>query len=1052
VLAVVRISLPHTIVYSAVYWLGQQGIASQIEDIQINVTEGTFAIINASGIKDGETVFNIGRASIDWQWRPLSKKTMHVKEVVLENFDMKAIQYSDAVVIAGVTIKQGSSGEAQPEEKEQPVAWGAALDQIDFKKLAFCFEQFENALDDVEKNKLIDYCGNIDLLSWQGKFDFGNTGTPPQEPATILSADGTFKIEKLNMYNNMLGGALINIDDALFSDIRINGISDIHLDAVNINQFSFLQGSGHSSHQHAVEFNALDITGITLNDINTLAINSISLDKPVASVAKDDAGAWKFEQWLLQQAKTTSSPEPEPESEASKTNQSSFRLMLGDISVTDAEACYQQPALRDKDGTKAIDYCLALASTNWKGSIEVTTPSDNQPVQLNINGDLNTASISTSNNIMNKKLLAVSEALLSGIKVEGINTIHLDAININQLALLQDGGHSRHKHAVEFNKLDISDITLNDIKALEIKAISLEKPVVSAAKNDKGAWTYEQWLLQQAEASASPVSEPETKTVDNSTFDLKLGKITIADAEVCYQQPALTGKNATKAIDYCINLAQTAWQGQIDITTPTNEQPVKLDINGDLGLASFNTINNILNRDLLTFKNLAINKLRIKGVEDLAFNKLDLDNIAGLELTSAENKHTITVSKLDVSSFNYRTNALAIGKAAITDLGLDITQNQDGTLDFEQWKIESADETTTEKQVPVESKDQPFKIKLDELKLDTTRIVQFTDLSVTPSMQIGFKEIHFNIKDLDSDKPQQKSPIELAATTALHGTLEIKGVAMPFDSKPSFDATGKITGVDLRVVSPKAEQAIGHIIKSGQLDADLKLLSKQGQLDSNIALVLHHFTLKAKSKEDAAALDETFGMPINQSLALLKDKKGRIKLDIPITGDINDPNFDPTNAIIKATTKATTVTLITFYTPYGLAFAGGNVLLNLATALNFDPLVFEAGSSQLNDDHKQQLAKLAELLVERPHVHLTLCGYTNLNDRDKLFTEIIDRKKIKPVSAERLTKLKQLGSERQDAIKEYLINVGKITHDRLILCEPEHSDEVDSLGGVEISI
>ncbi|MBT8127710.1 MAG: hypothetical protein KJP15_09510 [Gammaproteobacteria bacterium] len=210
--------------------------------------------------------------------------------------------------------------------------------------------------------------------------------------------------------------------------------------------------------------------------------------------------------------------------------------------------------------------------------------------------------------------------------------------------------------------------------------------------------------------------------------------------------------------------------------------------------------------------------------------------------------------------------------------------------------------------------------------------------------------------------------------------------------------------------------------------------------------------MKAKSKEDAAALDEAFGMPINQSLVLLKDKKNRIKLDIPVTGDINDPNFNPTDAIIKATTKATTVTLITFYTPYGLAFAGGNVLFNLATALNFDPLLFEPGSAQLKDAHKEQLANLAKLLVERPQVHLTLCGFSNLRDRDKMFTEIIDPKKIKPVSAANLPKLKQLGSERQESVKNYLIDIGKIEHNRLILCEPEHNDDAESLAGVEISI
>ena len=96
--------------------------------------------------------------------------------------------------------------------------------------------------------------------------------------------------------------------------------------------------------------------------------------------------------------------------------------------------------------------------------------------------------------------------------------------------------------------------------------------------------------------------------------------------------------------------------------------------------------------------------------------------------------------------------------------------------------------------------------------------------------------------------------------------------------------------------------------------------------------------------------------------------------------------------------------------------------------------------------------KLAELLVERPAVHLTLCGSTNLNDREKLFSETINKEKIQPPSAERLQKLQQLGNERQENVKNHLVSVGKIAHDRLILCEPEHSDDADAIGGVEISI
>ncbi len=621
---------------------------------------------------------------------------------------------------------------------------------------------------------------------------------------------------------------------------------------------------------------------------------------------------------------------------------------------------------------------------------------------------------------------------------------------------MQRSGHSSHEHAVQFDNLAISGISVSNIDSVAISSITLDKPVISMARNETGAWKYEQWLPPGKSAVTATTQKTEQQAAGekhaDSPFNIKLGNIKLGDVEACYQQQASKSSKTITALDYCLFLASGDWGGDIAVTTATAKKPLALVLNGSLALSKFISSNNLLQRDLLTFDKLAVNKIAFKDIEDVAFTSLELDNATGLELTSAENKHTLSVTRLDISTFSYRNNAVAIDKVAVNDLGLELTQNKDGSLDIDQWKLALAEQKSEDRAEAKQTATEPIKIKLGEFSLNSTRMIEFTDLSVTPAMVIGFNQFHVTIKDLDSDKPKQKSPIMLKAQTTRHATVDVNGIVMPFDSKPSFDASGKISGLDLRAASSKAEQAIGHVIKSGQLDANLKLLSNEGQLDSKVSLVLHHFNLKAKSKQDAAALDELFGMPINQSLMLLKDKSGTIKLDIPVTGDINNPDFNPTDAIIKATTKATAVTLITFYTPYGLAYAGGNVLFNIATAMNFDPLVFDPGSSQLTDTHKQQLTKLAELLTKRPQVHLTLCGFTNLDDRDRLFTEILDKKKVVPISPERLVKLKQLASERQDRVKDYLISAGNIKHDRLVLCEPEHSDEAGALAGVEISI
>lgn len=861
VLAAVRIALPYIIIYSTVYWLDSQGVSSQIDDIFIDIDQGTFTVINAAGSSNGNRVFDIGKASIDWEWRPLSKKTIHIKSVTLEDFKLQAIQYTDALSIAGIIIKDDGTIEQQDTNDDQSIAWGASLNQIDLKQLGFCFQQFDAPIETAkDENKQLDYCGDVGLARWQGNFNLGREDSQQVSTDLKLTLDGTLSISQLSLLNNRLDATLVSIGDTTLANIVINGINDIKLDGISVEQLALLQGSGHTRHEHAVQFDKLDISGLSVSNTDTVDIRSIALIKPVVSMSRNETGVWKYEQWLPQ---TKTAP----------------------------------------------------------------TVTKQQPVK--------------------------------------------------------------------------------------------QKTTVQPA---------------------------------DTAFNIKLGNISIIDLETCYQQPAIKTGDTAPALDYCLRLADSDWQGNIAISIPATDKPLALSVNGDFVLTRFQATNNLLNRDLLAFDKLAINKITLNNLEDIAFNKLELDNASGLELTSQEDKHTVSISSLDISTFSYRKDTLAIDKVAVNDLGLELTQNKDGSLDIDKWRPATDAQQTVDKTEPKPTTAEPLKIRLGEFILKTKRSVEFTDLTVTPNMVIGLEEIQLNVKDLDSEKPKQKSPIELSAKTSRHATIRISGVAMPFDSKPSFDATGKIAGLDLRVASPKAEQTIGHTIKSGQMDADLKLMSDQGQLDSEISLVLHHFNLKAKSKEDAAALDEMFGMPINQSLMLLKDKSGKIKLDIPITGDINNPDFNPTDAIIKATTKATTVTLITFYTPYGLAFAGGNVLFNLATALNFDPLIFEPGSSQLSDAHKQQLAKLSELLTERPQIHLTLCGLTNLDDRSKLFTEIINKEKITPVSAERLEKLKQLANERQDRVKDYLVSTGKIAHDRLILCEPEHNDDTKATAGVEISI
>jgi len=167
------------------------------------------------------------------------------------------------------------------------------------------------------------------------------------------------------------------------------------------------------------------------------------------------------------------------------------------------------------------------------------------------------------------------------------------------------------------------------------------------------------------------------------------------------------------------------------------------------------------------------------------------------------------------------------------------------------------------------------------------------------------------------------------------------------------------------------------------------------------------------------------------------------------------------DAIVKATSGAASQSLITYFTPYGLIYAGGSLAFDLATALHFDPILFKTGSSKLDKIAKEKLDELTELLEEKPQVHLTLCGMTNKKDSFVLFPDLKQKYKTSKegekseavtLSKEQSAALEKLARERQLNSKEYLVEQHKIAHDRLILCVPEHKTDDEEISGVEVNI
>ncbi|MCK4704689.1 MAG: DUF748 domain-containing protein, partial [Gammaproteobacteria bacterium] len=355
-----------------------------------------------------------------------------------------------------------------------------------------------------------------------------------------------------------------------------------------------------------------------------------------------------------------------------------------------------------------------------------------------------------------------------------------------------------------------------------------------------------------------------------------------------------------------------------------------------------------------------------------------------------------------------------------------------------------------------------FHFSFEKFIFFTEKHLIFIDDSFKESFSVDIHNIELSLDNIDSANHDAISHLSVSLNIDKYGSFKMLDAELnPLSKRPNLKGIGKVIGLDMRMLAPMTKQYIGHNIKSGQLDVDLKLNINQGVIDSNLGLALHQFELKTLSNEEAKALDSEFGFPLNSSLSLLRDSDNTIYLDIPFTGDIESPEFDPRDAIVTASSKAITAAVIHYYTPFGLVFAAES-LFDLATALNFDPIIFKHGESKLDAAHNEQLDKLATLMTERPGIHLTICGFSNNMDKDKLFPAaeksvsitLEQKTPVKPepapLSKENIAVLKKLAETRSNNVKKYMVNKKTIESSRLIECAPEYSP--DEISVVEISI
>lgn len=468
---------------------------------------------------------------------------------------------------------------------------------------------------------------------------------------------------------------------------------------------------------------------------------------------------------------------------------------------------------------------------------------------------------------------------------------------------------------------------------------------ISTVKNRKGKLDLSFLLNQKGTISAAG-----TIGIDPVAADLKTQ---LKGIEIAPLQSYFTDKVKITVTGGAISTA-----GNLSFSS-NEKKEIKASYKGKASISSFSSIDKLNAEDFLKWESLSFNDL------SAGYNPLLID-IKGISMTNFYSR---------------------------------VILNANGTLNLQ----EIMEKGETQKEIsppPVTdektSLSQKAKGPAKDIKIETITlqagIIDFTDRSLKPEYSAKLTEIGGRVSGLSSEETTM-ADIELRGKLDDSAPLEITGKINPLKEDLYLDIKARFKDMDLSSTTPYAGKYVGYTVKKGKLSFDLKYLITNKKLESQNNIFLDQFDLGDKVDSPQAT-----NLPVKLAIALLKDRKGEIRLDIPVTGSLDDPEFSIWGIILKILVNLIAKAATSPFALLGSVFGGGE-------ELGF--VEFDYGSTIITEQNMKKLDTIEKALSDRPALKMDIEGHVDMEkDREGLKQYLFNRK-IKAQKLKEMIKKKE---------------------------------------------
>jgi len=270
-------------------------------------------------------------------------------------------------------------------------------------------------------------------------------------------------------------------------------------------------------------------------------------------------------------------------------------------------------------------------------------------------------------------------------------------------------------------------------------------------------------------------------------------------------------------------------------------------------------------------------------------------------------------------------------------------------------------------------------VRIDRVSLKGCR-VNLTDRGISPTYKTSLTDMEGSVTGLSSEEIKM-ADVDLKCRFDGAAPVSITGRVNPLRADLYVDLKVKLTGMDLSPFTPYSGKYIGYKIDRGKLSLDLSYLIDKKNLDSQNVVFIDQFYLG----DNVESKDAT-KLPMKLALALLRDRRGEIHLDVPVKGRTDDPKFSKGRIILQVLWNVIVKAATSPFSLLGSLFGGG-------ADLSFAE--FGQGGWTLDAKARSTLDSLVKAMDARPALKLTVEGHVDAGPDKGWLIKYIFNKKLK---------------------------------------------------------